>query len=100
MLGGRLIYRFGEYQIDTDLFELQRGGERVKVEPQVFDLLVFLIKHRNRVISQSELLDAIWSGKIVSLSKRSEEVGCPPSGANAPVASLYEGRIRVKYSLT
>ena len=68
MLGGRLIYRFGEYQIDTDLFELQRGGERVKVEPQVFDLLVFLIKHRNRVVSQSELLDAIWSGKIVSLS--------------------------------
>ncbi len=63
-----MIYRFGEYQLDTDLFELKRGAEGVKVEPQVFDLLVFLIKHRNRVVSQSELLDAIWSGKIVSLS--------------------------------
>lgn len=63
-----MIYRFGEYQIDTDLFELRHGTEVVKVEPQVFDLLVYLISHRNRVVSQSELLDSIWSGKIVSLS--------------------------------
>lgn len=63
-----MLYRFGEYQIDTDVFELRRGAEAVKVEPQVFDLLVYLILHRNRVVSQSELLDSIWSGKIVSLS--------------------------------
>ena len=63
-----MVYRFGEYQIDTDVFELRRGADVVKVEPQVFDLLVFLIAHRNRVVSQNELLDAIWSGKIVSLS--------------------------------
>ena len=63
-----MLYRFGEYQIDTDVFELRRGTEAVKVEPQVFDLLVYLILHRNRVVSQSELLDSIWSGKIVSLS--------------------------------
>jgi DNA-binding winged helix-turn-helix (wHTH) protein/pimeloyl-ACP methyl ester carboxylesterase len=67
-LGVELIYRFGDYQIDTDLFELRRGAEVIKVEPQVFDLLVYLISHRNRVVSQSELLDSIWSGKIVSLS--------------------------------
>lgn len=67
-LGVGVIYRFGEYQIDTDLFELKHGSEAVKVEPQVFDLLVYLISHRNRVVSQSELLDSIWSGKIVSLS--------------------------------
>jgi pimeloyl-ACP methyl ester carboxylesterase/DNA-binding winged helix-turn-helix (wHTH) protein len=63
-----VIYRFGDYQIDTDLFELRRGVDAIKVEPQVFDLLVYLISHRNRVVSQSELLDKIWSGKIVSLS--------------------------------
>jgi DNA-binding winged helix-turn-helix (wHTH) protein/pimeloyl-ACP methyl ester carboxylesterase len=63
-----VVYRFGEYLIDTDLFELKRGAEAVKVEPQVFDLLVYLIANRNRVVSQSELLDSIWSGKIVSLS--------------------------------
>jgi pimeloyl-ACP methyl ester carboxylesterase/DNA-binding winged helix-turn-helix (wHTH) protein len=68
LLGAVLIYRFGEHQIDTDLFEVKRGGDVVKVEPQVFDLLVYLISHRNRVVSQNELLDEIWSGKIVSLS--------------------------------
>lgn len=67
-MGDRLIYRFGEYQIDTDIYELRRGAEVVKVEPQVFDLLVLLIAQRNRVVSQSELLDKIWVGKIVSLS--------------------------------
>lgn len=66
--GYGLIYRFDEYQIDTDVFELKRGTDVVKVEPQVFDLLVYLLAHRNRVVSQSELLDSIWSGKIVSLS--------------------------------
>ena len=67
-LGVAVIYRFGEYQIDTDTFELKRGAEVIRVEPQVFDLLIHLISHRNRVVSQSELLDSIWSGKIVSLS--------------------------------
>lgn len=68
ILGVGVIYRFDEYQIDTDLFELKHGAEAVKVEPQVFDLLVYLIANRNRVVSQSELLDSIWSGKTVSLS--------------------------------
>ena len=79
MLGDRLIYRFGEYQIDTDLFELKRGSEAVRVEPQVFDLLVFLISHRNRVVSQSELLDSIWSGKIVSLSTLASRINAARS---------------------
>jgi DNA-binding winged helix-turn-helix (wHTH) protein/pimeloyl-ACP methyl ester carboxylesterase len=74
-----LIYRFGEYLIDTDLFELRRSGEAVKVEPQVFDLLVFLIAHRNRVVSQSELLDSIWSGKIVSLSTLASRINAARS---------------------
>lgn len=63
-----MIFRFGEYQIDTDVFELKRGADIIKVEPQVFDLLVFLIRNRHRVVSQSDLLDEIWSGKVVSLS--------------------------------
>ncbi len=74
-----MIYRFREYQIDTDLFELRRAGEAVKVEPQVFDLLVFLIAHRNRVVSQSELLDSIWSGRIVSLSTLASRINAARS---------------------
>ncbi|QIG48482.1 alpha/beta fold hydrolase [Nordella sp. HKS 07] len=63
-----MIFRFGEYQIDTDLFELKRGADVVKVEPQVFGLLVLLIRNRHRVVSQSELLEEIWPGRSVSLS--------------------------------
>lgn len=74
-----MIYRFGEYQIDTDLFELERAGEAVRVEPQVFDLLVFLIARRNRVVSQGELLDSIWSGKIVSLSTLASRINAARS---------------------
>ncbi|MGE0007028.1 MAG: alpha/beta fold hydrolase [Parvibaculaceae bacterium] len=74
-----MIYRFGEYQIDTDVFELRRGGEVVRVEPQVFDLLVYLIAHRGRVVSQGELLDAIWSGKIVSLSTLASRINAARS---------------------
>ncbi|WP_368904414.1 alpha/beta fold hydrolase [Taklimakanibacter lacteus] len=61
------------------MFELRRAGEAVKVEPQVFDLLVFLIAHRNRVVSQSELLDSIWSGRIVSLSTLASRINAARS---------------------
>jgi DNA-binding winged helix-turn-helix (wHTH) protein/pimeloyl-ACP methyl ester carboxylesterase len=86
-LGVELLYRFAGYQLDTDVFELKRGAEVVKVEPQVFDLLVYLISHRNRVVSQTELLDQIWSGKIVSLSTVASRINAArsaigDSGAN------------------
>ena len=48
--------------------DLRRDGEPVAVEPQVFDLLVHLIRHRDRVVSKDELLQAIWGGRIVSES--------------------------------
>jgi DNA-binding winged helix-turn-helix (wHTH) protein len=45
---------------------LQRAGQIVHVEPQVYDLLLHLVRHRDRVVSKDELLDAIWNGRIVS----------------------------------
>jgi TolB-like protein/DNA-binding winged helix-turn-helix (wHTH) protein/tetratricopeptide (TPR) repeat protein len=55
-------FRFGEYRLDTELRTLQRGDRRVSVEPKVFDLLAYLIEHREHVISHDELLDALWPG--------------------------------------
>src|SRR5262245_10576206 len=46
--------------------ELLRAGEIVRIEPQVFDLLVHLIQHRDRVVSKEELIDAIWHGRSIS----------------------------------
>ncbi len=36
------------------------------MEPQVFDLLIFLIKNRGRVVTREELLETLWSGKVVT----------------------------------
>src|SRR5437660_2006012 len=58
--------RFEEFSLDRDRRELRRGGDIVPVEPKVFDLLRYLIQHRERVVSRDELLDAVWNGRIVS----------------------------------
>lgn len=61
-------FRFGPYVIDADRFELRHEHELVDVEPQVFELLSFLIRHRDRVVGHEELFEAVWDGRIVSLS--------------------------------
>jgi DNA-binding winged helix-turn-helix (wHTH) protein len=58
-------YAFADFEVDLQLFELRRGGQRVHVEPKVFDLLVFLIEHADRVVTKRELLDAVWPGEHV-----------------------------------
>jgi len=61
-------FRFGEYALDTDRRELVRGGNLVAVEPQVFDLLVYLLRNRERVVSKDDLIEGVWGGRIVSES--------------------------------
>jgi DNA-binding winged helix-turn-helix (wHTH) protein/TolB-like protein len=60
--------RFEDYILDVARRELWRGSERVVVEPQVFDLLVYLAQHPERVVTKDELLQAVWDGRIVSES--------------------------------
>ncbi|MBR0849750.1 winged helix-turn-helix domain-containing protein [Bradyrhizobium diazoefficiens] len=59
-------YLFEEYAFDTDLRELYRGAHLVSVAPQVFDLLDYLIRNRERVVSKDDLINAVWNGRIVS----------------------------------
>ena len=53
-------------ELDTLLFELRRHGQQVPMEPQAFDVLVYLVSHRDRVVPKEELMDAIWGGRFVS----------------------------------
>jgi TolB-like protein len=74
-----LLYRFGDFALDTDRRELHRGPQLVPMAPQVFDLLEYLIKNRNRVVTKDDLIAAIWDGRIVSesaLSTRINAVRC------------------------
>ena len=63
---GSLRYLFEDYAFDTDRRELHRGADVVSVAPQVFDLLDYLIRNRERVVSKDDLINAIWNGRIVS----------------------------------
>ena len=59
-------YFFEEYAFDTDRRELHRVTSPVRITPQVFDLLDYLIRNRDRVVSKDDLLGAVWNGRIVS----------------------------------
>ncbi len=64
----RTIYEFDDCLVDSGRFELRRGGAVEHVEPQVFDVLVHLIRHRERVVTKTELLDTVWGDRFVSES--------------------------------
>jgi TolB-like protein/cytochrome c-type biogenesis protein CcmH/NrfG len=61
-------FLFANHVLDTNRQELSFGGQGVPVEPQVFDLLRFLLENRDRVVSKDDLFDNIWGGRIVSES--------------------------------
>ena len=62
----KLRYLFEHCSLDTDRRELRCGPGLVPIEPQVFDLLEYLIRNRERVVSRDDLLAKIWHGRIVS----------------------------------
>ena len=59
-------YQSENFILNTDDYSLTRNGVKHPIEPQVFDLLVYLIDNRNRVVTREELLDQLWNGRIVS----------------------------------
>ena len=63
-----MIYQFADYSLDVERQELRRGTELVDVEPQVLDLLQYLIRNRERVVSKDDLIEHVWHGRIVSES--------------------------------
>jgi TolB-like protein/Flp pilus assembly protein TadD len=64
----KLLFLFDNIYVDVEWRELRRDGELQSIEPQVFDLLAFLIRNRDRIVSRDELLAAVWKGRIVSES--------------------------------
>jgi pimeloyl-ACP methyl ester carboxylesterase/DNA-binding winged helix-turn-helix (wHTH) protein len=59
-------FRFENHLLDADRRELRRGAEMIAVEPQVFDLLLYLVRNRDRVVSKDDLIADVWGGRIVS----------------------------------
>jgi DNA-binding winged helix-turn-helix (wHTH) protein len=63
-----MMYVFGDYALDTTLYELRHVGEPCKMEPRVFNVLAYLIQHRDHVVSREELLEHLWPGVFISES--------------------------------
>ena len=61
-------FRFSDHTLDVERRELRRGADPIAVEPQVFDLLVYLLGNRDHVVSKDDLIAAVWLGRIVSES--------------------------------
>ncbi len=59
-------YHFNDCEIDITTQEFKKSGNQVKTEPQVFDLLLYLVENRGRLISHDELIASIWNGRVVS----------------------------------
>lgn len=57
---------FGQFTLDTDIATLMQDGEEVSIEPQAFDLLVFLISNRERVVSKEDIINTVWGGRFTS----------------------------------
>jgi DNA-binding winged helix-turn-helix (wHTH) protein len=72
-------YRFGTFMLAPETRELLAAGVARPIEPQVFDLLLHLVRNHERVVSQDELIEAVWNGRIVSDSAISARVSAARS---------------------
>jgi transcriptional regulator with AAA-type ATPase domain/DNA-binding winged helix-turn-helix (wHTH) protein len=72
--GCSLLVRVADLELDQSRFELRRAGQPVLVQPKVLDLIFYLVRHRERVITRDELMDRVWAGVIVSDGSLSQAV--------------------------
>jgi len=92
-----VIYQFEQFVVDTSLFRLHLNESELPVRPQVFDLLVYLIKNRDRVVTRDELLEHLWKGKVVTDSAlgvqlKNARKAVNDTGARQQVIKTVHGR--------
>ena len=92
-----MAWIFGDFRLDQERFELTRGGQPVRLEPQVLALLVHLVRHRDRMVTKDEIADAIWQRRSVSDASiasriRSARQALGDDGAAQTVIRTIHGR--------
>lgn len=66
ILASRMIYKFGQFELDLATVELRVGGKTLDVEPQVFALLALLVANSERLVSKDEIIEKVWDGRVVT----------------------------------
>jgi DNA-binding winged helix-turn-helix (wHTH) protein len=74
-----VLYLFEDYALDADRRELLKADRPIAVQPQVFDVLAFLIANRGRVVTKDELIEAVWDGRVVSESTLTSRINAARS---------------------
>ncbi|MBX3520441.1 MAG: alpha/beta fold hydrolase [Xanthobacteraceae bacterium] len=69
-----MLFQFENFTLDAGRRELREGAAEIPVEPQVFDLLEFLIRRRDEVVSRDDLIEHVWKGRIVSESAMASRI--------------------------
>ena len=92
-----MIYTFNQCALDTERYQLSLLDKPVSIEPLVFDLLVYLVENRDRVVTREELLDNLWQGKVVTdsaLGARLKDArkAVQDSGSKQEVIKTFHGR--------
>ena len=92
--------RFGEFELDSRRFHLERRGEKIPLRPKVFDLLIVLARNRDRVVPREELVAELWgetqvgagslSGLVNELRNALAERGRGPSSIRTVHARGYQ----------
>jgi len=98
-----MIFAFGDRELDTDTFELRYAGAAVNVAPQVFDVLTYLVSHRDRVVTKEELLDEVWGDRFVSesaLTSRIKDARRALEAVRADAAQLDVARATAETDLS
>jgi len=67
-------YQIAGFHVDTARYRISSGDASIPAEPKVFDLLVYLIRHRDRVVTRDELFREVWDGREVSDATLSNHV--------------------------
>ncbi len=75
-------FLFTNHILDIDRRELSCAGQRVALEPQVFDVLLYLVQNSDRVVSKDELFDKVWDGRIVSESTLTSRINAVRKAVN------------------
>jgi DNA-binding winged helix-turn-helix (wHTH) protein len=61
-----MSWHFEDFELDTQLFELRHGDQRIPMEPQVFEVLSLLVENRGRLVTKDELMEKVWGDKYIS----------------------------------
>jgi len=92
-----MVWIFGDFRLDPERFELARGGEPVRLEPQVLAILVHLVRNRDRMVSKDEIAEEVWHGGTVSDASissriRSARRAVDDDGADQAIIRTVHGR--------